>query len=117
MKKRFLGMVTAGILATVMLAGCGASASKVTAESLLQEVQSKCDAMKSLETHTTAEITLESDALGGTMDMTMDMTMQTTIEPVANYLKGNISIPGLGTAMDMENYTVSRMTRFFLIPV
>lgn len=54
MKKRFLGMVTAGILATVMLAGCGASASKVTAESLLQEVQSKCDAMKSLETHTTA---------------------------------------------------------------
>ena len=81
MKKRFLGMVTAGILATVMLAGCGASASKVTAESLLQEVQSKCDAMKSLETHTTAEITLESDALGGTMDMTMDMTMQTTIEP------------------------------------
>ena len=37
MKKRFLGMVTAGILATVMLAGCGASASKVTAESLLQE--------------------------------------------------------------------------------
>ena len=106
MKKRFLGMVTAGILATVMLAGCGASASKVTAESLLQEVQSKCDAMKSLETHTTAEITLESDALGGTMDMTMDMTMQTTIEPVANYLKGNISIPGLGTAMDMENYTV-----------
>ncbi len=106
MKKRFLGMVTAGILATVMLAGCGASASKVTAESLLQEVQSKCDAMKSLETHTTAEITLESDALGGTMDMTMDMTMQTTTEPVANYLKGNISIPGLGTAMDMENYTV-----------
>ena len=106
MKKRFLGMVTAGILATVMLAGCGASASKVTAESLLQEVQSKCDAMKSLETHTTAEITLESDALGGTMDLTMDMTMQTTIEPVANYLKGNISIPGLGTAMDMENYTV-----------
>ena len=108
MKKRFLGMVTAGILATVMLAGCGASASKVTAESLLQEVQSKCDAMKSLETHTTAEITLESDALGGTMDMTMDMTMQTTIEPVANYLKGNINIPGLGTAMDgTEAYMIS----------
>ena len=58
MKKRFLGMVTAGILTAVMLAGCGASTSKVTAESLLQEVKSKCDAMKSLETHTTAEITL-----------------------------------------------------------
>ena len=97
--------------------GCGASASKVTAESLLQEVQSKCDAMKSLETHTTAEITLESDALGGTMDMTMDMTMQTTIEPVANYLKGNISIPGLGTAMDMENYTVVQDDQILLIPV
>ncbi len=50
-----LGMVTAKILATVMLAGCGASTSKVTTESLLQEVQSKCDAMKSLETHTTVE--------------------------------------------------------------
>ena len=106
MKKRFLSMVTAGILAAVMLAGCGASASKVTAESLLQEVKSKCDAMKSLETHTTAEITLEAEALGGTMDLTMDMTMQTTTEPVANYLKENISIPRLGTAMDMENYTV-----------
>lgn len=106
MKKRFLGMVTAGILTAVMLAGCGASTSKVTAESLLQEVKSKCDAMKSLETHTTAEITLGSEALGGTMDLTMDMTMQTTTEPVANYLKENISIPGLGTAMDMENYTV-----------
>lgn len=57
MKKRFLGMVTAGILATVMLAGCGASASKVTAESLLQEVQSKCDAMKSLETHNSGDHT------------------------------------------------------------
>ena len=106
MKKRFLGMVTAGILATVMLAGCGASASKVTAESLLQEVQSKCDAMKSLETHTTAEITLESDALGGTMDMTMDMTMQ-TISVFRGWVQQWI----------WRITQWSRMTRFFLIPV
>lgn len=97
-------MMAAGILAVSMLAGCGASAAKVTAESLLKEVESKCDAMKSMETHTTVEMTLDSEALGGSVDMTMDMTMQTTTDPVANYMKGNIGL--LGSTLDMENYTV-----------
>ncbi len=105
MKKRFLCMMTAGILAVSMLAGCGSAGGQVTAESLLQDVQKKCENMKSMETHTTAEITLDAEALGGTsMDMTMDMTMQTTTDPVANYMKGSIGI--LGATLDMEMYAI-----------
>lgn len=95
-------MAAVGILAVSMLAGCGSS--KVTAVSLLEDVQKKCDSMKSMETHTTADITLDSAALGGSMDMTMDMTMQTTTDPVANYMKGSIGI--LGQTLDMENYII-----------
>lgn len=104
MKKRFLSMMTAGILAVTMLAGCGSAGGKVTAESLLQDVQKKCDSMKSMETHTTAAITMDSTTLGGSMDLTMDMTMQSTTDPVANYLKGSIGM--LGTTIDMENYVM-----------
>lgn len=98
-------MMTAGILAVSMLAGCGSAGGKVTAESLLQDVQKKCENMKSMETHTTSEITLDAAALGGTsIDMTMDMTMQTTTDPVANYMKGSIGI--LGSTIDMEMYAI-----------
>ena len=97
-------MMAAGILAVSMLAGCGASAAKVTAESLLKEVESKCNAMKSMETHTAVEMTLDSESLGGSVDMTMDMTMQTTTDPVANYMKGSIGL--LGSTLDMEMYTI-----------
>ncbi len=102
MKKRIISMMTVGILAVSMLAGCGSS--KVTAVSLLEDVQKKCDGMKSMETHTTADITMDSTTLGGSMDMTMDMTMQTTTDPVANYMKGSIGI--LGQTLDMENYVI-----------
>ena len=97
-------MMAVSVLTVAMLVGCGASATKVTAESLLEEVQKKCDNMKSMETHTTAELTMDSDALGGSIDLSMDMTMQSTTDPVANYMKGNISF--LGSELDMENYVV-----------
>lgn len=97
-------MMAVSVLTVAMLAGCGASATKVTAESLLEEVQKKCDNMKSMETHTTAELTMDSDALGGSIDLSMDMTMKSTTDPVANYMKGNISF--LGSELDMENYVV-----------
>ena len=105
-------MMAAGILAVSMLAGCGTSPAKVTAESLLQEVQTKCESMKSMETHTTAEITLDAAALGGTsLDMTTDMTMQTTTDPVASYMKGSISL--LGSTLDTEMYTIVEDDQIF----
>ena len=98
-------MMTAGILAVSMLAGCGSAGGQVTAESLLQDVQKKCENMKSMETHTTAEITMEAAALGGTsLDLTTDMTMQATTNPVASHMKGSISL--MGAAINMETYAI-----------
>ena len=86
-----------------LMTGCS-GASKVTAESLLKDVQKKTESMKSMESHTTMDMSMDMPALGGSLDMSMDMNMSTTMDPVANYMKGSISL--LGQAMDMENYTI-----------
>lgn len=103
MRRTMIQTLAVCLLVIGMITGCGAP-DKVTAESLLNDVAKNTEAMKSMESHTTVDMTMEAPELGGSMDMTMDLTMQTLIEPTANYMKGSIGL--MGMTMDMENYAI-----------
>lgn len=47
---------------------------------------------------------MESEELGGTVDMALDMDMQTTTDPIASYMNGSISMMGMN--LDMEMYGI-----------
>lgn len=102
MKKSLVSLLTICVLILGLLTGCGGT--KVTAESLLKEVQTKSEAMNSMETHLTMAMTMGSADLGGSIDLTMEMDMQTVIEPVASYMTGTLSMMGIN--LDMEIYTI-----------
>ncbi len=107
MRKSIVSVLMIGLLTLGMLTGCGGGGSKeVTAESLLKDVQTKTEAMKSMENHITANITMDTgEENGGAMDMTMEMDMQTTNDPMANYTKATISVSGM--SIDMEMYVMA----------
>ena len=91
-------------------AGCGnkeAQPEKLTAESLIRQVQEKTDAMQSMETHADILIDMSGEALssiGGSLSMDMDLDMQSTSDPVASYVKGTLTALIMNT--DIESYTV-----------
>lgn len=103
MRKSIVSVLTVCVLLLGLLTGCS-GAGKVTAESLLKDVQKNMESVKSMESHTAMEMSMDMPALGGSIDMNMDMTMSTTMDPVVNYMQGSIGL--LGQTMDMENYSI-----------
>lgn len=103
MRKSMISVLTVCLLIVGLMAGCSGE-SKVTAESLLKDVQNSTENLKSMESHTTMDMSMDMPALGGSIDMAMEMTMSTTMDPIANYMQGTITL--LGQTMDMENYTI-----------
>ena len=112
MKKK--NRVFAALLCVFLLAagtaGCGSKAAepeKLTAESLIRQVQEKTDAMQSMETHADILIDMSGEALssiGGSLSMDMDLDMQSTSDPIASYVKGTLTALIMNT--DIESYTV-----------
>ena len=108
MKRRFLAFFLAAGLAAMSLAGCGAKEKPVTAQSLLEEIETKSKEMNSMTSHLTMNMTMEGEQMASLgvdkINITMDADNQVTQDPVASYINGKMSLMGMN--MDMEIYTV-----------
>ena len=108
MKRRFVAVFMAAGLAMMSLAGCGAKDKPVTAQSLLEEIETKSKDMKSMTSHLTMDMTMEGEQMASmgvdSVSVTMDADNQVTQDPVASYINGKMSLMGMD--LDMEIYTV-----------
>ena len=108
MTRKWMAVLMAAGLAVMSLAGCGAKEKPVTAQSLLEEIETKTKSMNSMTSHMTMNMTMEGEQMAqmgvNSMDITMDADNQVTQDPTASYIKGKMSLMGMD--LDMEIYTV-----------
>lgn len=103
-KKRYLCIV--GMSACLMAATLSGCSEKVTAESLMKEMQENIEEVNSykasmcMEMEMAVEAEEESESIGMSMDMDIEMVQN----PMMYYMGGSISVDPLGLSIDMENY-------------
>lgn len=108
MTRKWMAVLMAAGLAVMSLAGCGAKEKPVTAQSLLEEIETKTKSMNSMTSHMTLNMTMEGEQMAqlgvDSMDVTMDADSQVTQDPMASYINGKMNLMGMN--LDMEIYTV-----------
>ena len=108
MTRKWMAVLMAAGLAVMSLAGCGAKEKPVTAQSLLEEIETKTKSMNSMTSHMTLSMTMEGEQMAqlgvDSMDVTMDADSQVTQDPMASYINGKMNLMGMN--LDMEIYTV-----------
>ena len=103
-KKRIFGVLLCMVLLlTAVLSGCG---KRITAESLMEEVNANTKNLKSISADMKLEMgmALKTSGMSMELDVTGDFEMETTSEPNASHTKGTISMSLMGLSMDMESY-------------
>ncbi len=95
------------LLSSVVLGGCGKK-EKVTAESLMEEVEAAMKDVKSARMNLLANIVMGIKQSGISMDLKvdMDMDMEVTNDPPAAYVKADMSMNLMGISMELESYSV-----------
>lgn len=98
-----VGMI---LLAVSILSGCGGR--KVTAESLMKEVEANMEKVESMSMNMKLEMGMAIKESGMSMDMdvTGDIDLEVINDPVGVYLKGKVSMSLMGISLDMESYSV-----------
>ncbi len=107
MKKRYgLLTVMALLLAAAVLGGCGKK--KVTAESLMEEVEANMEDVDSAHMNLLANIVMSIKQSGISMDLKvdMDMDMEVTNDPAAAHIEADMSMSLMGLSMELESYSV-----------
>ncbi|MEF9839348.1 MAG: hypothetical protein RR705_00080 [Lachnospiraceae bacterium] len=104
-KRGLLIALTGCMLVTGILTGCG---EKVTAESLLKEVNQNYMQAESLKGDLAVDIDLDVEESGVSMNMVMgvDGTMELTNSPAAMHMDGNLNADFMGLKMNFEMYSV-----------
>ena len=104
MKKK-IALLLVGVMAlSTIFLGCE---KKVTAESLIEEMNAKMENAKSYEANMDMDMSMNisSEGIGMDMDMSMDGAIQATMEPAITYMDVTMEMSMLGLSMDMEVYT------------
>lgn len=86
MKKSVISIWVVCLLLLGLLTGCGGT-SKVTAESLLKDVQKNTENLKSMDIRTMIDITMGVPAYGASLDMNVEMNIEATADPIACYVQ------------------------------
>lgn len=106
MRKKITWLLTAiMLLSAVMLSGCGSK--KVTAESLVKEVNENSEKVKSFsgDLDMQMSINMSQDGYAMDMDMGMEGTFEATTNPEIFHMATKLKMDLLGVSMDMDVYS------------
>lgn len=97
------------LLSAVIFGGCGTKKEKLTAESILEQVNENMDNIQSVsgDMAMNVDMKISESGLGMNMSMGMDCDLEMTMEPEIVHMAGKLNLSLLGLSMDMESYTVT----------
>ena len=105
MRKRLAWLLVGSmILGSTVLGGCE---KKVTAQSLIEDVNKKMEAINSYEATMDMDMSLsmESEGVGMDIDMGIGGDMEVVLDPMITHMDVNMEMSLLGLSMDMDMYT------------
>lgn len=110
MRKK-LCWILAGImvLSAAMLGGCGSGSEKLTAESILEQVNENMEKVQSVRGDMVMNMDMKISESGLSMSLTvgLDCDLEMTVEPEVLHMTGKMDMSLLGLSMDMETYSVT----------
>ena len=97
------------LLSAVIFGGCGTKKEKLTAESILEQVNENMDNIQSVsgDMAMNVDMKISESGLGMNLSMGMDCDLEMTMEPEIVHMAGKLNLSLLGLSMDMESYTVT----------
>lgn len=97
------------LLSAVIFGGCGTKKEKLTAESILEQVNENMDNIQSVSGNMAMNVDMKISESGLGMNLTkgMDCDLEMTMEPEIVHMAGKLNLSLLGLSMDMESYTVT----------
>ncbi|WP_418463658.1 DUF6612 family protein [Frisingicoccus sp.] len=97
------------LLSAVIFGGCGTKKEKLTAESILEQVNENMDNIQSVSGNMAMNVDMKisESGLGMNLSMGMDCDLEMTMEPEIVHMAGKLNLSLLGLSMDMESYTVT----------
>lgn len=97
------------LLSAVIFGGCGTKKEKLTAESILEQVNENMDNIQSVsgDMAMNVDMKISESGLGMNLTMGMDCDLEMTMEPEIVHMAGKLNLSLLGLSMDMESYTVT----------
>lgn len=102
--KRLLAMSL--VLSMMVLGGCGEK--KVTAESLMKDMNANMESVKSVSGDLAMELSMgvSAQGIGMDMDVTLGGSFEGTMDPKVFYMDTTMEMSLMGISMDMEVYTL-----------
>lgn len=110
MRKKLCWLLTSVmLLSAIMLGGCGAKTEKLTAEGILEQVNTNMEKVSSVSGDMAMDMDMKISQSGLGMNLTagLDCTLEMTMEPEVLHMSGKLDISLLGLSMDIETYSVA----------
>ena len=104
MRKKLVWLLVGSmVLGTALLGGCE---KKVTAESLIEDVDAKMQNIKSYESTMDMDMSMsvESQGIGMDVDIMIDGDVDTVLDPMITHMDVKMEMSLLGLSMDMDMY-------------
>lgn len=110
MRKKLCWLLTSVmLLSAIMIGGCGAKTEKLTAEGILEQVNTNMEKVSSVSGDMAMDMDMKISQSGLGMNLTagLDCTLEMTMEPEVLHMSGKLDISLLGLSMDIETYSVA----------
>ena len=109
MRKKICWLLTSVmLLSAIMLGGCGAKTEKLTAEGILEQVNTNMEKVRSVSGDMAMDMDMKISQSGLGMNLTagLDCDLEMTMEPEVLHMSGKLDMSLLGLSMDIETYSV-----------